>query len=330
MPEISIIIPVYNGAAWLDAAVDSVQAQSFPDWEMILVDDGSTDASPAICDARAEKDLRIRCIHKQNEGVAIARKTGTEASSGRYLMFLDCDDTLNSGCLAAAAEAIRNSQPDIVSFGFEEEQADGSVRLDRCAYQGAFSRKDIEESIFPWLIHDAQARYYCPSLCGSAFARHVIDGNMIADSRATIGEDGACLIPSVYRAQHMVFLEECFYRYRYNAASATKGRRLIPWDNAQLIAEHIAARVDLNRFGFREQLDRKIVHDVFNICASRFSAGKGYRETAKEIVRETGREFYRRAIKNARFSGSPRASLMQFALKHHLVFLIYLYAKKDC
>lgn len=91
-PKISIISPVYNVEKYIHRCVDSIIAQTFTDWELILVDDGSTDTSGTICDQYASQDSRIRVIHKQNGGVSAARQTGLDASQGEYVIHADPDD----------------------------------------------------------------------------------------------------------------------------------------------------------------------------------------------------------------------------------------------
>lgn len=92
MPEVSIIVPVYNVEKYLEKCIESIIYQSFEDWELILVDDGSPDNSGAICDRMAAADKRIRVIHKNNEGVSKARNVGIENAQGEYLCFIDSDD----------------------------------------------------------------------------------------------------------------------------------------------------------------------------------------------------------------------------------------------
>ena len=92
MSQFSIVIPVYNTEKYLDCCLESVLTQSFQDFEIILVDDGSPDRAPALCDAWAEKDCRIRVVHQENGGLSSARNTGIHHASGEYLLFLDSDD----------------------------------------------------------------------------------------------------------------------------------------------------------------------------------------------------------------------------------------------
>ena len=117
-PLFSVIIPVYNVAAELERAVRSVQTQDFSEWEIVLVDDGSTDGSGELCDRLAERDSRIKVLHQKNEGVVITRKNGFATSSGEWILFLDGDDEQTQGLLSALAAIIAKSNPDIIRFAF--------------------------------------------------------------------------------------------------------------------------------------------------------------------------------------------------------------------
>ena len=88
----SIVVPVYNVEKYLKECIDSILSQTFTDFELILVDDGSKDESPLICDEYAQKDERIKVIHKPNGGQAEARNVGTETAAGQYIIYIDSDD----------------------------------------------------------------------------------------------------------------------------------------------------------------------------------------------------------------------------------------------
>ena len=102
MPTVTVIIPVYKVERYLDACVESVVRQSYADLEILLVDDGSPDRCPALCDAWAEKDPRIRVIHRKNGGLSAARNTGIETARGRYIVFVDSDDFLEPDTIRRA------------------------------------------------------------------------------------------------------------------------------------------------------------------------------------------------------------------------------------
>ena len=118
MPTISVIIPVYKVERYLDACVTSVVGQTYPDLEIILVDDGSPDNCPALCDAWAAKDTRIRVIHRSNGGLSAARNSGLDVCTGDYIAFVDSDDRLEPETLERALRAQQRSGADLVLFHY--------------------------------------------------------------------------------------------------------------------------------------------------------------------------------------------------------------------
>ena len=111
MPLFSIIVPVYRAEAFLPACVESILSQSVPDFELILVDDGSPDGCGALCDSFAQKDPRVLVFHQENQGVSAARNLGLEKASGEYILFADADDLLPAGALAVIQDACRKIAP---------------------------------------------------------------------------------------------------------------------------------------------------------------------------------------------------------------------------
>lgn len=130
-PEISVIVPVYNVAPYLSACLDSVLAQTFRDFELILVEDGSTDGSREIAEAYAAKDVRVRIIeHRWNRGAATSYAHGLELSRGEYIAFVDCDDMIVPTNLEVLQRAAEASNADVVQAGFRtfsEKMEDGKV-----------------------------------------------------------------------------------------------------------------------------------------------------------------------------------------------------------
>ncbi len=118
MPKVSVIIPVYNVEDYLKKCVDSVISQTYKDFEIILVDDGSTDRSPAICDDYAAQDNRIRVVHKQNGGQGDARNVGIDIAEGEYILFVDSDDYVSNKILEEAIKRAEKYNADIVLFDY--------------------------------------------------------------------------------------------------------------------------------------------------------------------------------------------------------------------
>lgn len=118
MAEVSMIVPVYQVEKYIVQCIESVLNQTFQDFELILVDDGSKDQSGTICDSYAAKDDRVVVIHTENKGAAAARNTGLDHASGRYIMFLDGDDYLAENMIARLYEVIEHSEYDVVVCDF--------------------------------------------------------------------------------------------------------------------------------------------------------------------------------------------------------------------
>ena len=118
--NISIIVPVHNAAGTLEDAIDSALSQTYRNMELILVDDGGTDGSPALCDAAAERDSRVRAFHMEDRGVSAARNFGLEKARGEYIAFLDADDVLHPSLLMTLLTMLEKTGADYAGCGFEK------------------------------------------------------------------------------------------------------------------------------------------------------------------------------------------------------------------
>lgn len=151
-PIISVIVPVYKVEQWLPACVDSLLAQEFLNFELLLVDDGSPDGCPELCEAYAQKDERVRVIHRQNGGLSAARNTGIAAARGKYLAFVDSDDVVAPDYLSKMLEAAQGSDADMVVAGFCEMQQDGTIAENAGRYlaeqPGTFGGRELLAQFF--------------------------------------------------------------------------------------------------------------------------------------------------------------------------------------
>ena len=125
----SVIVPVYKVEKYLPAAIESVLNQTFSDFELILVDDGSPDKCPEICDSYKEKDGRIKVIHKPNGGLASARRAGIKEAQGEYVLNLDSDDLIENDTLECAHNIIAGTDCDIVSFAYRWVKGGRTVNI---------------------------------------------------------------------------------------------------------------------------------------------------------------------------------------------------------
>ena len=152
----SVIVPIYKVEKYLERCVDSILAQTCPDYELILVDDGSPDRCPEICDAYAKKDPRVRVIHKPNGGLVSARNAGILAAKGDYICYVDGDDWARPELLAYVRDRLSESPVplDMVIFGADTVSESGSTPYWSSAEEGYYDRARLEKEIFPFLLTD--------------------------------------------------------------------------------------------------------------------------------------------------------------------------------
>ena len=155
-PTVSIIVPVYNAAKTLRRCVDSVLRQEFSDFELLLVDDGSRDDSPAICDEYAQLDGRVQVIHKKNAGVSAARNDALDRARGTYLQFLDSDDWLAPEAARLLVRAAQESRCDLVIADFYR------VSGDRISHKGEIDEEGVmtREEFAGYMMENPADYYY--------------------------------------------------------------------------------------------------------------------------------------------------------------------------
>lgn len=324
----SFIIPVYRAEKYIQECIDSLRSQTYENVEIILVDDGSPDGSPMICDKNAAEDERVRVIHKENGGAADARLAGVEAAKGEYVICVDSDDWLDLDCVEKVNTAVEtNGHPDIITYGHYRMSKTGSIQIKPNMIPGFYSKERILKDIFPMLIQNNRAQYYPPGLCGEVIRRDLLHGNMITTREAVIGEDMACTIPCIYHANTLYILDECLYYYRYNEASVTKDRKPFPWGCAKAIARHLEEKIDLTDADLQMQVARYVVHMLFITAVSQY-----HQDTSTAVIKKTIRSnfednFYREMIKKCRFRYGTKGWFAQIAVKYRLYSLMRLYSK---
>lgn len=327
-PLFSVLIPVFKIEKYIEECVLSITNQSFSDFEIILIDDGSPDSCPEICERLRKNDSRIKVLHKKNEGVAKARRDGAEIAEGEYVICIDGDDWLKKDCLTKISEVVQKKNIDIFCFGMLADNGKQTTPLGINYREGFYSKQAIKKEIFPLLIQKSDASYFIPSLCGKVIRRQLFLDNVLANENVTIGEDGACVIPCVFHANSMYISNECFYFYRYNSESATKGKKVFNWDWPKLVANHIENRIDINYDDMQRQLYRKITHDIFSVVVSQFNRKEKYSVIVKDINTHLDDKVYKEAIQKCEFEGSIKARIMTIVLKKRIFFPIYMYSKR--
>ena len=152
---ISVIVPIYKVEAYLRQCVDSILAQTYTDLDIVLVDDGSTDNCPAICDAYARKDARVQVVHKPNGGLMSARQAGLRVAKGEYVGFVDGDDWIEPDMYARFAAAITQYAPDMALCEFYYAFADHNEPSTQHLQRAYYTKAQLAQEIYPSMLYHA-------------------------------------------------------------------------------------------------------------------------------------------------------------------------------
>ena len=329
MPKFSIIVPIYKVEKYLNQCVESVLTQSYEDFELILVDDGSPDNCGKMCDAFVKKDKRVKVVHKENGGLVSARKAGAEVATGDYVVCLDGDDWLDARCLETYSEIIETYNVDLIVSrgGYASEDGTVYAQKNNWSYRkGLYSRINIEKEIFPMLMQNENAEYFVPSAVDKAFRTDLYKKIQLSVSdKIKIGEDGACTIPYIWNAKSLFITDAISFYYRQTTTSMTREKKAFDWNGPELIYKHIRNQITISDFDFEEQLYRKTVHELFNVAVSQFYRKEKYKALVRDIKKNLQNPIYSECIKKARFK-SLKGRFATDALRHGRYGLIKLYS----
>lgn len=207
MPEISVIVPVYKVEHYLHRCVDSILAQTFTDFELILVDDGSPDGCPAICDEYVQRDARVRVIHQRNSGVSAARNAGMDAAYGKYVMFCDSDDSVDAKWCEIMHRAIeRNPEAWVVSNIWRVNENE------ECVAQ--VTRTQMEENFDYFQIYKMGLSAYT---FNKIYVKEKIERYRFQfDESCGFAEDVAFNVDYAEKCEDIVFINQALYFYQNN------------------------------------------------------------------------------------------------------------------
>lgn len=225
MPLVSIIIPVYNVEKYLKRCILSILKQSYSNWELILVDDGSVDSSNLICDNYAKSNNKLRVFHKKNGGVSSARNIGLNYAQGQWITFIDSDDWVDSDYLCRLVSCIQDDV-DLIVSGYESEcGTDCNVSAD---YSKLISGKTACYTV-PW---------------GKLYRASIIADNRIRFlEEMRLGEDAVFLYTYMTYSRQVRLIEDIGYHYNIEAVSSLS-KRIFPLKNELFASEQIVQAID--------------------------------------------------------------------------------------
>lgn len=215
VPKISIIVPVYNAQQFLKACIDTVLAQTYNDYELILIDDGSSDRSAEMCDAYAQQDERIKVVHQPNAGVSGARNRGLSVARGEYVTFVDADDWLDDSLLAHMIEPALQFHCDLVVSGLAWHFPDGRAEYQKFeAMRVADNPLDVGE-----IVLEIEAKGLIHGPYQKLIRRSLLEQAGIRFPPLSFGEDTLFNLAYLSRIDSICVVPHVDYHYRRNDAS---------------------------------------------------------------------------------------------------------------
>lgn len=227
MPNISIIVPVYNADRYINKCINSILAQKNTDWELLLIDDGSTDNSGKICDEYASTNYRIRVFHKQNGGVSSARNVGLDKAQGTWIAFIDSDDYIDDEYLSIEQQLF---DCDIIQKGFIHIKGNNT-------FQKKYKHLSIIQPNRKILYY--QAHHYIGALWDKIIKRSII-GEMRFNTNFSFGEDFVFFVSIINRINSIgISPKGCYIYNEWNLSASTDSR-----NNPQTLLENIDKTVN--------------------------------------------------------------------------------------
>lgn len=340
--DISVIVPVYNVEEYLDRCLESIINQDSSNYEVIIVDDGSTDNSGKIADSYSEKYAFITTIHKKNAGLGFARNTGLEYAKGKYILFVDSDDYIETNMLSVLYEAAKKNDADVCYSDFFRDYGDEVVKNNHLQeLGGVYEGTDIQDKIIPWMIggspNDKFDEILGWGVWKALYSNEVIKKNGVKfhSEREMISEDIIFQLDFLKFTSCAVIVENSYYHYCLRKGSLSAKYRSDRLEKYAYLYDQELKR--LNSIGILKQT--KIRADRMLLAASRVNimmsvASQKFRESLQTIKRYEDNEVYSDSLENYPVKHLPfKQKIFAYCLKHKMTVLVYLvsllYVKKS-
>ena len=320
--KFSVIVPIYKVEPYLRQCVDSVLAQTYGDFELILVDDGSPDGCPAICDEYAVKDARVKVIHKSNGGIVSARQAGLQAAQGEYIAPVDGDDWVAPDFLEQAAHILNKYDVDMVCFGYTQMNINGRLnRRHDPVPEGFYDREKKEKELWPKLLMAPDGKSVLHYLWGKVYRKKLIEQNQLqVDLEIVLAEDAICQIMNYQAASTVYICHSPVYFYRRNDASITQSFSE-KWMSSIVLVVRFLNKVE-GIPKFEEQVDRYACIWYF-VMVGKVTGQKQYCTILRDYLLQPE---IRKQLRRVRFVKlPPRIYVTLFFLRHGWVNGAYAY-----
>lgn len=323
MHKVSIIVPVYNMEKYLSVCMDSLLAQTYENIEILLVDDGSKDASAELCDRYAAEHEKVRVIHKENGGLISAWIAGTMEASGAYLCYVDSDDWVEPDMIEGLVQHLSGDKKEVVCSNYIIEKESGSENVIQKLSPGVYEGERLYHDV-KCRILGSGGRIVTMSRCMKLFSAELIRENIsFCDKRVIMGEDVNIVLPALLAAERVVIVEKgLYYHYRYVASSMAHKYNTGLYENIRLLYRKILEVLQAFEMPEAEQMARReYLYLLFLVFKNELRGNaKNSVKAIRNICREEDNQAWIRA-----YPLQPTAldeKLMYLIMKHPIGILI--------
>ena len=284
---VSVVIPVYNVEQYLRQCVESVLRQTYQNLEILLIDDGSTDGSGAICDEYAQKDQRIRVIHQKNAGLSMARNEGLRQAVGAYVYFLDSDDWIDGDAMESLVKAVEENKAQMVFFNGVSFQGDHTP----CERQSYVRKTDYGRDTGLNMLRRIQEQKDYHSAVPMLFMkREFLTKNHLSFEPGIVYEDMLFTFQAYCLADEVFHLNRQLYHRRYRSGSITSVKKTeLNFQSSKVVFEK-AASFAVERKLLCDATKQYITRCAFNAINNYCQMERGERKHCKEECRALKRE----------------------------------------
>lgn len=326
MFKLSIIVPIFNGEEYLHRCIDSILSQQYTDFELILIDDGSTDNSLSICNEYSEKDSRIVVYHKENEGLVAARKSGLSLAKGEYIGFVDCDDFIEDNMYHDLMSVAENDGSDIVAGGIILDYVSHSKVYFNSFDEGFYSKERINNIIIPqMLIYSGFVKYgMIPGVVTKVIRRSILEKALTnVSDKLTIGEDVAITAYSMINAKSLTIIKNAGYHYIQTDNSMI---RAFNSKRFEQICELYSSISKIDNESYQKQVSLYMCYLIFNTLADCVKKSGYSKKEAENVIRNILKNnFSDKVLKEADVSNlSLKNKTKIFLMKYKLIYLLML------
>lgn len=325
--EVSLIISIYNVCQYLSRCIESVLNQDFNDYEVILVDDGSTDKSGEICDIYAEKNDNIKVIHKQNEGLSSARLAGFRIANGKYICFIDSDDYLKQSYLSDLYHSIKNNNAEISICAYSYEKDNRQIEHLLPISKDVITNIS-EEFVLPIICDGYNNNLMLPNFMWlKMISKNIITEDLFVSERMVYQEDLVFNLLISNRLKRISLINKPNYVYCHNGTSLTEKYRSNAWSMQINLYNTISRFCENNGYIVDDSLSRRLINAVvFNVRNASKSTYKTFVQDIKKMKRDST---YDVAFHNFKIKNSSNSQKVIFGcLKFNLYYLLYKILKK--